>query len=103
MKSVNGWRAHYDSYPYVALGVALGGGLLLGGLLAGPSTRSSNAPQWRVPLRSRSVLERHQVFRNWVNIAVATYKVAETLYRVAPLLRDQFAGVERSRSAGLLG
>ena len=102
MKSVNGWGAHYDSYPYVVLGVALGGGLLLGGLLAGPRTHGSSAPRWREPLRARAASERHQVLRNWVNIAVATYKVAETLYRVAPLVRDQFAGVERSRSAGLL-
>lgn len=103
MKSASGWRGHYDSYPYVALGVALGGGLLLGGLLAGPRARNTHASRWRVALGGRSASERQQILRKWVNVAVATYRVAETLYRVAPLLRNQFAEDERPRRAGLLG
>ena len=103
MNSVSGWRGHYDSFPYVALGAALGSGLLLGGLLAGPRTRSSSAAHRRPKPLGRAPSDRHQILRNWVNIALATYRMAETLSRVAPVVRDQFAGVGRSRRAGLLG
>jgi hypothetical protein len=103
MNSVIDWRRHYDSYPYLALGAALGAGLLLGGLLAESKSHSSSEPRWRPRLTGRAPSERQQILHNWINLAAATYRVAETLYRVAPVLRDQFTAARRSGRAGLLG
>jgi hypothetical protein len=111
MKSAIDWRGHYDSYPYVALGAALGAGLLLGALLAESrsESRSESKPgrssevRWHPRLAGRPVSEPQQILRKWINIAAATYRVAETLYRVVPTLRDEFAGLRRSGRSRLFG
>jgi hypothetical protein len=102
MKSVIDWRGHYDSYPYVALAAALGAGLLLGALLA--ESRSESRPDrstevhWHPRLTGRPASGPQEILRKWINVAAATYRVAETLYRVVPTLRDEFIGVRRSQA-----
>ena len=103
MKSVIDWRGHYDSYPYVALGAALGAGLLLGALLAESKPDRSSELRWHPRLAGRAAAEPQQILRNWINIDAATYRVAETLYRLVPTLREQFTGARRSGRAGLFG
>lgn len=105
MKSVTDWRGHYDDYPYVALGAALGAGLLLGALLAGSKSNSGNSSEvrWHPRLAARIPSEGQPILRNWINIAAAAYRVAETLFRVAPTLREQLTGARRSGRAKLLG
>ena len=85
-KSVIDWREHYDNYPYVSLGVALGGGLVLAGLLA---RRSSSRRDMLLgtPEFGNRRFERRQPVRYWVGVAFAAYKVAESLYNVLPVFR----------------
>ena len=81
----------------MTLGLAVGCGLLLAGWLAGPRSRHSaallprpevggRAPFEQLPLL-RAPSERRQPVRDWIKIAVAVYRVADSLYRVVPAFR----------------
>src|SRR5690348_17659779 len=90
-------QGQYRRNSYMTLGLALGCGLLLAGWLAGPRSRRSDtlpvrpevggrAPSEQLQLLS-APSERRRPVRNWIEIAVAAYKVADSLYRVVPVSR----------------
>jgi hypothetical protein len=91
-------QGQYRRNSYMTLGLAVGCGLLLAGWLAGPRSRRSDtlparpqvsgrAPSEQV-LLMRAPSERYQPVLDWINIAVAGYRVADSLYRVlTPVFR----------------
>jgi hypothetical protein len=54
VKRTTDWRAQFDSNPMLMMGVALGGGLLLGTMVGGSRSRSSRTSSWSSSPRSYS-------------------------------------------------
>lgn len=46
VKSTTDWRAQFDKHPMLMMGVALGGGLLLGSMVGGSSRGSSSSSRY---------------------------------------------------------
>ena len=101
VSSITGWRQHYRSHPYTTLALALGCGLLVaGGLsrvrLTGRRLHRSD----RFPARARagrassglhrlldSTSGQSRPLRNWIDLALAAYRVGDSLYRALPVFR----------------
>jgi len=107
-RSLTDWRTYFRNHPFAMMGVALGGGVLLGALTRNVATRQASdydddliepddshyaAPS---PFASSAVRMRRQFGDTWDHIAdallaVASAKAIEFVGQKVPGFREQFA------------
>ena len=82
VRQVTDWRTHYERYPFLFIGAALGGGYLLSGLLSRNSSNGNSARYYSGP-----VSEAVDKVRNAL-VEYGTTKAKDVLSSVLPGFRD---------------
>ena len=105
-RSLADWRTYYRNYPFAVIGLALGGGILLGALTGGAGapgreTNDFGEPETDYPaapsrFASSAARIRRQFGDTWDHIAdallgVASVKAIEVVSEMVPGFREQFA------------
>jgi hypothetical protein len=99
VRSVVDWRRQFRSRPGTLLGLAFGGGLLIGLMAAGARAGALPAREYATagdPTAGFSDQRRREISRAWRGIesaliGVAAAKLKDTLAQVLPGLREQLA------------
>jgi len=108
VKTAVDWRAQFDQRPWVLMGAAFGGGLLLALLFGGrgDSSRSSSPDAWkREAYRTGNVQQRDdKVNAIWENIrgaalAVAASRLGNVLEGVLPGFQEQYRRRQREQQS----
>ncbi|MGH9630902.1 MAG: hypothetical protein ACRD7E_21535 [Bryobacteraceae bacterium] len=113
VKTATDWRTHFNRHPFVFLGLAMGGGILLSGVVTGSSgSRSSSSAAWRHRTGSRArfsgpatsqqrqkAAETLDVVRGAL-IAFGTQKLKEFMSQSLPGFDQYFEQAERQRASG---
>lgn len=108
VKTAVDWRAQFDQRPWVGLGVAFGGGLLLSLLFGGRSQpdRSSSEDRWRSEPQRFGTAHQREDRGNaiWENIrgavlAVAGARLGSVLESVLPGFEEQYRKKQRERQS----
>jgi hypothetical protein len=107
VKSVTDWKQHFQKNPMPLLGVAFGGGALVGTMLGGGKSRRRER-RFSNPTNSepRRVTDRqkHEALETWDNIKGALIGVAAMCFKdfigeVVPGFHEQFQRMEEKTKA----
>jgi hypothetical protein len=99
------WKTHFERNPMTLLGLAFGGGVLLGSMIGGPSRRADIAPpEYQNGKPADGVLRNTQVADSWGTlkgalIGLAGAKVRDVLNEVLPGFSEQYDKMERENPA----
>jgi hypothetical protein len=116
-RSLADWRTHFRSHPFAMMGLALGGGVLLGALTSGLGAggddeefveeQAEAEPRFSRPsaLASSAARARRQFGDTWDHIAdallaVASAKAIEFVSEKVPGFREQFSAKHPEQRGG---
>jgi hypothetical protein len=98
------WKTHFERNPMTLLGLAFGGGVLLGSMIGGPSRRPVVAPREYQNGKPSGGTLNTQLSESWgmlkgALIGLAGEKVRDALNEALPGFAEHYDKIERGNSA----